>query len=109
VFCHRYSFASLRTGSTAACVVRKTGTAAQVARTLTGCEACGRMYPASGGRQRNREKTLGLPAPGGQGLGWRGMVNPGELPINVVMENKPKVLFSPTRTLGLGQKARGQI
>jgi hypothetical protein len=27
--------------------------------------------------------------------------------INVVKEDKPKVLFSPTRTLGLSQKARG--
>jgi hypothetical protein len=37
------------------------------------------------------------------------MVNKCEPPINVVKENKPKVLFSPPRTLGLGQKARGQV
>jgi hypothetical protein len=37
------------------------------------------------------------------------MVNIYEPLINVVTENKPKVLFSPTRTLGLGQKARGQV
>jgi hypothetical protein len=37
------------------------------------------------------------------------MVNTYEPLINVVKENKPKVLFSPTRTLGLGQKARGQV
>ena len=37
------------------------------------------------------------------------MVNICEPLINVVTENKPKVLFSPARALGLGQKARGQV
>ena len=37
------------------------------------------------------------------------MVNICEPLINVVKENKPKVLFSPTRTLGLDQKVRGQV
>jgi len=39
----------------------------------------------------------------------RGMVNICEPLINVVTENKPKVLFSLARALGLGQKARGQV
>ena len=59
--------------------------------------------------QGNRERTLRLPAPGGQGPGSRGMANICEPLINVVTEDKPKVLFSPARALGLGQKARGQI
>ena len=45
----------------------------------------------------------------GWGLGLRSMVNICEPLINVVKENKPKVLFSPTRTLGLDQKVRGQV
>jgi hypothetical protein len=49
VFCHRYSFASLRTGSIAACGVRKTVPVAQATRALTGCEACETKYPTSEG------------------------------------------------------------
>ena len=39
----------------------------------------------------------------GRELGWDGMVNPGELLINVVRTNKPKMLT------GLSQKACGQV
>ena len=37
----------------------------------------------------------------------RGKVNPGEPLINVVNENKPKVLRSPVRTCRLGPKGKG--
>ena len=52
-----------------------------------------------------------LLASSGQGPGWRGMVNRCEPLINVVIENKPKVLTSLARANRLGpkKKARGQV
>ena len=43
----------------------------------------------------------------GRGLGLRGMVNKCEPLINVVTENKPKVLTRPARANRLGPKGKG--
>ena len=50
-----------------------------------------------------REPTRRLPASGGRGPAVRGKVNPGEVLIKAVIENKPKMLS------GLNQKVRGQV
>lgn len=122
MFCHRYP--------TEACVVRKT----IPSEMLAGCEAFGTKASLSRpvqhsraerpGWQPNRERKLRLLAPKRSGArpvlrppkGWRGMVNPGESPINLVTENKPKVLggfgrsskqSSPARARRLGPKGKG--
>ena len=41
-------------------------------------------------------------------MGWGGMVKTSEPLLNVVNENKPKVLKVSQEIAGLGQKARGQ-
>jgi hypothetical protein len=55
---------------------------------------------------------------GGRGLGWGGMANPGEASVNVVTQDKPKVLLqngdscvrpAAAAKSGLGQKACGQV
>ena len=102
MFRHRYS--------TEACVARKTVPSGA----LAGCEALGtKVSRVLTGRQRNRERMLRLPASGGQGPGSRGMANIYESLINVVIENKPKVLGSslgqpnPERVHRLGPKGKG--
>jgi hypothetical protein len=54
----------------------------------------------------------------GRGLGWGGMVNPGEASLNAVIKDKPKMLLQngvsrarcgAAAELGLGQKARGPV
>ena len=100
VFCHRYSIQ--------ACAARKTIPLGM----RTGCEALETkvsrvLWDGNG----NREGTSRLLAPGGSGPELCGMVSIHEPPINVVIENKPKVLkgFPEETRIGLGQKARGQV
>ena len=56
------------------------------------------MNPQSLDWRRNREGTMSLSAPRRRGARMDGKVNPGERSINIVNENKPKVL------IGLSQK-----
>jgi len=55
-------------------------------------EATLTMYPQSQDWRPNREGTAYLPALGGDGTRVDGMVNRSESSINVVSENKPKML-----------------
>src|SRR6267143_2971630 len=56
------------------------------------------MDPQPTGWHRNREGPMYLSAPRRRGTRMDGMANPGERSINIVTENKPKVLE------GLSQK-----
>src|SRR2546422_6954995 len=56
------------------------------------------MDPQSADWRRNREGTMSLSASRRRGARMDGMANPGERSINIVKENKPKVLE------GLSQK-----
>src|SRR5919199_1104008 len=59
------------------------------------------MYPPSRGGRPHREGTAALPASGGDGARVRGTVSARELSINVVKDDRPKML------LGLLQRAQG--
>ncbi len=73
-----------------------------------GCEALGTsvsLIPQDGNETvRGRRDCQHQ---GGWGLGLRGMVNICEPLINVVIENKPKMLIDPARVDRLGPKGKG--
>lgn len=85
MFCHPYP--------TRACVTGN-GEVRSLWNNVTSSLWDGRRIVSEGGDCQHR---------GGRELGSSGMVNPGEVLINVVIENKRKVLVR------LGQKASGQV
>jgi len=73
-----------------------------------GCEALGTsvsLIPRDG--NETARGRCDCQHQGGWGLGLRGMVNICEPLINVVIENKPKVLIDPARVDRLGPKWQG--